>query len=60
LSRLDLSAMVLHGDSDPIPVYAAETAAQLLKAPLHVLERCGHVPYVEAQEEFARLLGGFL
>ena len=60
LSRLDLPAIVLHGDSDPIPVYAAETAAQLLKAPLHVLEHCGHVPYVEAPEEFTRLLGGFL
>ena len=60
LSRLDLPSIVLHGDSDPIPVYAAETTAQLLKAPLHLLEHCGHVPYVEAPEEFSRLLRGFL
>jgi len=60
LSRLELPAIVLHGDSDPIPLYAAETAARLLKAPLHVLEHCGHVPYVEAPEEFTRLLLEFL
>ncbi|MEP7324648.1 MAG: alpha/beta fold hydrolase [Gemmatimonadota bacterium] len=60
LGRLDLPAIVLHGDSDPIPHYAAETLAQLLKAPLHVLEHCGHVPYVEAPEKFTRLLHEFL
>jgi pimeloyl-ACP methyl ester carboxylesterase len=38
----------------------AETTAQSLKAPLHVLEHCGHVPYVEAPEEFTRLLREFL
>lgn len=60
LSRLSVPAIFLHGDSDPIPLYAAETAAQLLKAPLHLLPNCGHVPYVEAPEEFSRLLRGFL
>ena len=60
LSRLDLPAIVLHGDSDPIPLHAAQTTAQLLQAPLHVLEHCGHVPYVETPEEFTRLLHDFL
>jgi proline iminopeptidase len=60
LNRLEVPAIVLHGDSDPIPLYAAETTAQSLKAPLHVLEHCGHVPYVEAPEEFTRLLREFL
>lgn len=60
LARLQVPAIVLHGDSDPIPLYSAETTAQLLKAPLHVLERCGHVPYVEALEPFTRLLREFL
>lgn len=60
VSRLQVPAMVLHGDSDPIPLYAAETTAHLLKASFHLLARCGHVPYVEAPEEFSRLLGAFL
>jgi proline iminopeptidase len=60
LARLSLPAIVLHGDSDPIPLEAAETVAGLLRAPLHVLPRCGHVPYVEAREEFGALLDGFL
>lgn len=60
LSRLGVPAIVLHGDSDPIPLYVAETTARLLKAPLHVLEHCGHVPYVESPEEFTRLLREFL
>jgi proline iminopeptidase len=53
-------ALVLHGASDPIPLAAAEALAQGLGAPLHVLPACGHVPYVEAPEEFTRVLDGFL
>jgi proline iminopeptidase len=59
LARLQVPAILLHGDSDPIPLHASETAAQLLQAPLHVLPHCGHVPYVEAPEEFTRLLNAF-
>jgi proline iminopeptidase len=53
-------AIVLHGDSDPIPIEAARTTAQLIGAEFHPLPHCGHVPYVEAQEEFSSLLNGFL
>jgi proline iminopeptidase len=60
LAPVRVPAIVLHGDSDPIPLYAAETVARILKAPLHVLEHCGHVPYVEALEPFTILLRGFL
>lgn len=60
LAKLDVPAILLHGESDPIPLYAAQTGARLLKAPLHVLPHAGHVPYVEAPEEFTRLLNGFL
>jgi proline iminopeptidase len=60
LSELDLKAIVLHGECDPIPVEAAQTTATLLKAPFHLLPDAGHVPYVEAHEEFVRLLDGFL
>lgn len=53
-------AIVLHGDSDPIPIEAARTTARLIGAEFHPLRRCGHVPYVEALEEFSSLLDGFL
>jgi len=53
-------AIVLHGDSDPIPIEAARTTARLMGAEFHPLRHCGHVPYVEALEEFSRLLNGFL
>ena len=60
LARLTLPTTVLHGTSDPIPIDTARTLAELLKAEFHPLPNCGHVPYVEAFEEFVRLLDGFL
>ena len=53
-------SLVLHGEEDPIPIGAARAAAELLGAELHPLARCGHVPYVEAFEEFRMLVGQFL
>jgi len=60
LARLSVPAMVLHGLDDPIPLESAQTVARLLKAELHPLPRCGHVPYVEAFEQFVQLMDGFL
>lgn len=60
LSSLDLPTIVLHGESDPIPMETVREVAGLLGAKLHPLPNCGHVPYVEAFEEFVRLLDGFL
>jgi proline iminopeptidase len=60
LARLSIPATVLHGEHDPIPLETARTVAELLGAGFHQLPRCGHVPYVEAHEEFVRILDGFL
>lgn len=60
LRRLHLPAVVLHGDDDPIPVEAARAVAEYLGAPFHLLPQCGHVPYVEAFEDFRRILDEFL
>jgi proline iminopeptidase len=60
LGGLALPAVVLHGEDDPIPIATAEELARLLQAPIHRLPACGHVPYVEAPEEFTRLLDEFL
>jgi proline iminopeptidase len=60
LATLALRAIVLQGKDDLIPLESSRTVARLLGAELHLLDRCGHVPYVEAHEEFVRLLDGFL
>ncbi len=60
LSDLNIPAIVLHGESDAIPIEAARHTAELLRAEFRPLPRCGHVPYVEASDEFVRLLNGFL
>jgi proline iminopeptidase len=60
LRQLHLPAVVLHGDDDPIPAEFARAVAECLGAPFHLLPRCGHVPYVEAFDDFRRILDGFL
>lgn len=60
LRQLSLPALVLHGDDDPIPWSAARETAECLGAEFHLVRDCGHVPYVEAFDEFARVVGGFL
>jgi proline iminopeptidase len=60
LGSLRLPVMVLQGENDVIPIAASRTVAQLTGAELHLFPRCGHVPYVEALEDFAALMNGFL
>ena len=60
LRELDLRAIVLHGDDDPIPVATARATAEALKAELVVLPDSGHVPYIEAAEQFRSTLDAFL
>jgi len=60
LRQLHVPAMVLHGDDDPIPWQTARETAECLGAGFHLVRDCGHVPYVEAFDEFARVVGGFL
>ncbi|HEY3935463.1 MAG TPA: alpha/beta fold hydrolase [Gemmatimonadales bacterium] len=60
LSRLEIPALVVHGDDDPIPVATARATADALRAPLVVLPQCGHVPYVEAPDAFVAALDPFL
>jgi proline iminopeptidase len=60
LARLSVPALVLHGEDDPIPLDTAATVARLLGADFHPLPHSGHVPYVEAFDEFVGLMDGFL
>jgi len=52
--------VVLQGEDDPIPIEAARTTAEQIGATFHPVPGCGHVPYVEAPEEFVRVVDGFL
>ena len=61
LPSVQLPALVVHGDSDPIPLSSAQRSATALGAALVTLAGCGHVPYVEqpgalhaALDEFVR------
>ncbi len=60
LRRLSVPALVMHGRHDPIPVSTAEHTAKLLNAQFEVLEKSGHVPYVEEFDRFVELLDPFL
>jgi proline iminopeptidase len=60
LPRIQVPALVLHGEDDPIPIESARETAQGLGAEFHPVARCGHVPYVEALETFVRVVGGWL
>jgi proline iminopeptidase len=60
LQALELPALVLHGDADPIPWATARETADCLRAEFQLLPDCGHVPYVEAFVDFVRIMDGFL
>ncbi len=60
LRSLHLPTLVLHGDDDPIPWEVARETADCLGAEFHLVRNCGHVPYVEAFDEFVSTMRGFL
>lgn len=60
ISDQAVPSLVIHGADDPIPSYSAEDTAKRLGAEFHLLPQCGHVPYVEAYQDFHQLLHDFL
>jgi proline iminopeptidase len=60
LGRLKLPVQLIQGEDDIIPVETTREVARLTGAELQVLPRCGHVPYVEALDEFVALMDKFL
>jgi proline iminopeptidase len=60
LRGLSLPALIVHGKQDVIPVESARATTESLGATLVELDRCGHVPYVEAPEPLFAALGRFL
>ncbi len=51
LRALQIPTLIVHGRQDPIPLASSEAAAEAMGATLVTLEDCGHVPYVEQQEQ---------
>ena len=60
LGTVRLPAFIAHGRQDPIPLASSESAARALGTHCLVLERCGHVPYVEQPEQLFPPLLAFL
>lgn len=60
LRGVRVPAIVVHGREDPIPLESSRRVAEALGAELVVLERCGHVPYVERPTELFEALHRFL
>ena len=53
--------LFVHGVTDPLPPAAAEeTAALLPDAQVVLLERCGHVPWLEQPDALFDAVAGFL
>jgi pimeloyl-ACP methyl ester carboxylesterase len=60
LSSVRCRALVIHGRQDPIPLASSEAASRALAARLVVLDRCGHVPYVEQPDAMFEVAEAFL
>ncbi len=60
LRTLSIPTLVVHGRDDPIPVQSSLSVADALKARLLLLEKCGHVPYVEQPRALFSAIEDFL
>jgi proline iminopeptidase len=60
LTSVRCRALVVHGREDPIPLASSEACARALGARLVVLDRCGHVPYVEQPDALFDVAEAFL
>jgi proline iminopeptidase len=60
LSSVECRACVVHGRQDPIPLASSGAYARALGARLVVLDRCGHVPYVEQSDALFEVAEAFL
>ncbi len=61
LGSLELPVLIVVGSHDRLtpPRHALRTAAALPQSELVELPRCGHMPMIERQHEFARLIEEF-
>jgi pimeloyl-ACP methyl ester carboxylesterase len=61
LPTLDLPALLLHGEGDPMPSSASiETAALIPGAAVTIIDQAGHFPWLERPGDFRLTVGAFL
>jgi proline iminopeptidase len=61
LKNLSIPTLIIHGDSDPIPLETAKRINNAItNSKLVVLKRCGHFPFIEQPERFFSVLEEFL
>lgn len=60
LGRLRVPSCIVAGRDDPIPTASSIDAARQMQTSLVLLDRCGHVPYVERPVELWGALDPFL
>ena len=61
LKELKLPTLLIHGDTDPVPVKAIENIHNSIENSQYVLlEKCGHFPYLEAPDPYFSSIENFL
>jgi proline iminopeptidase len=61
LKNLSVPTLIIHGESDPIPLESAKQInSAITGSKLIILKKCGHFPFVEQSENFFSLLEEFL
>lgn len=60
-AKLEIPALIIHGEGDPRPLKPVKRMADmLLNARLHVIEKMGHYPYLEAVDQTRKILRQFI
>ena len=61
LDGLEIPSLFIHGDFDPTPAEAIQQLVDVMpESELAVLPYCGHFSFIEAPEQFNRLLRQFM
>ncbi len=61
LNQLQIPTLIVHGSSDPIPIWTAREISDAIPgSEIVVLNHCGHFPYIEQPTEFFNLVKKFL
>ena len=61
LSVIKSPTIIIHGETDPIPVkYAEEIHNNIDNSDLFILKKCGHFRYIETPNKFCGLISDFM
>lgn len=61
LSRVNIPTLIVHGEADPRPIWAARYLAERIpNAQLGTLPAVGHLPWLEQPDEFGAILREFV